>query len=280
MRHASRMRATCAFISTALCLPVASGCAGARPPPCEREQWAGSCFQRGTQPLRELEFPVPHSVYQVIYSPRQDFGVSFFVPPDATLEYQVMSGDEAAFTAYLAQYQTAQCRLVHETSAECTPGRLEIGVPPFDPAVYRASQSAGAAQGCRQIEAQGTGPRPDIGHSEKLGAPLYFARGTDVLDAPSAETLDAAARTLQGDASVECVGLVGQISSGEALGLAEQRARAVKRLLVERGVAENRLMTVTATVPVYSGAERPPADPAEQRVHMTVIIRSLAPASP
>lgn len=280
MRHSPRLRPAAMASALVCALASSGGCAGTQAHPCNRDTWTGSCFQRGTQPLREVEFPVPYTVYQVIFSPRQDFGASFFAPPDASLEYQVMSGDEEAFTAYLAQYRTAQCRLGYEASTECTPGRLEIAIPPFDARLYRAAASADAPQGCRRIEAQGTGAGPDLGHSEKLGAPLHFATGTDALDATGIEALDAAARTLLGDPSIECVGLVGQIASGEPLGLAEQRARAVKRLLVERGVAESRLMTVTATVPVYSGPERPVADPAEQRVHMTIILRSGAAAAP
>jgi outer membrane protein OmpA-like peptidoglycan-associated protein len=86
------------------------------------------------------------------------------------------------------------------------------------------------------------------------------------------------AKRLAADPSVECVGLVGQITNGEPPALAEQRARAVRGLLVSLGVDKSRLTTIAVTESVYGAAAKPQAAEANnRRVSLSVLLKT-APA--
>ena len=77
--------------------------------------------------------------------------------------------------------------------------------------------------------------------------------------------------------SIECLGIVGQIASGESPGLAEQRAKAVRDLLGAHGVPLDRLLTIGATAKVFGNGSRPAEpDPADRRVGFSVLLERPA----
>lgn len=250
------------------------GCAGPQTNSCYRETWAGMCEFSGSTVVKEAELPVPFSVVEVRYSPQKNAQSPNFTPPDTLQTHQVMSRDEQSFDAYLAQYKAVPCQLVYPQTATCSAGQLVLQMPAFDPSAYRVAAPE-APKGCAQIEAQGLNAPNLSNTSEPLSEQILFARDQSTLGPQNFPALDSLAARLNGDRSIECVSLVGRVSTAENLGLAELRAQEVKRALVSRGVESIRLMTVSATQPVYgTGTTRPPPDPKDQRVNLTIVARS------
>jgi outer membrane protein OmpA-like peptidoglycan-associated protein len=75
--------------------------------------------------------------------------------------------------------------------------------------------------------------------------------------------------------------VVGQTSPGEAISLAEARARAVKQLLVSLGVDGKRLLTIAANASLYGPNSKSSVPDAEiRRVTLSVLLKTEGPAKP
>jgi outer membrane protein OmpA-like peptidoglycan-associated protein len=61
--------------------------------------------------------------------------------------------------------------------------------------------------------------------------------------------------------------------------LGELRAQAVKRLLIQQGVPAHKMMTVSASTPLYGAGNEPqPTKPEDMRVSISIILRAQAAA--
>ena len=114
--------------------------------------------------------------------------------------------------------------------------------------------------------------------SPPLTQRISFAENSAQLP-PDADALTGeVAQLLNAKPSIECLGIVGQIASGESPGLAEQRAKAVRDLLGAHGVSLTRLLTIGATAKVFGQGSRPAeADPADRRVGFSVLLEHAPP---
>src|SRR5262245_17584308 len=85
---------------------------------CGYENWSGMCTLRSVNTLRQVEFPQPHSVLEVIYSPVGD-AMSMQTPPDVREEFTVLSNQEAEFRDYLQNHGSAPCQVQPGSNGAC-----------------------------------------------------------------------------------------------------------------------------------------------------------------
>jgi outer membrane protein OmpA-like peptidoglycan-associated protein len=195
------------------------------------------------------------------------------------LEVKSLSKHELSLQQHMESYRQIACQ---QTIKEgCSYNPVVANLPEFDPAAYAAAAPEGP-QGCAKIEAQAIDGGPKIGDktSETLPERFFFARSVSEADGTMLATALSVAQRLGADPSIECVGVVGQSAAGESPGLGELRAQTVKRLLVQQGVPTYRMMTISASTPLYgAGSEQQPAKPEDQRVSITVILRTNQPSA-
>ena len=262
---------------------LAFGCGGPGAQGCPLEGWSGMCGLTNFTKVREVEFPVPHAVYEAIYTPIQNAQSPNYTPPSLRLEVKAVSKHEQALNEHMARYREVPCQ--QSIKEGCAYNPVVANLPEFNPDQYGHAQAEAAGpQGCEKIEAQGVGPKPEIGKgvTETLPERFLFPANASEPDASMAPLAQSVAQRLSADPSIECIGVVGQSAAGESPGLGELRAQAIKRLLLQQGVAAERMMTISASTPLYgSGSERQPSKPEVQRVSITVILRAdRAPAQP
>jgi outer membrane protein OmpA-like peptidoglycan-associated protein len=102
-----------------------------------------------------------------------------------------------------------------------------------------------------------------------------FAVGSSALSPDATSTANAVAKRMASEPSLECLGVVGQISPGESPSLAEARARAVKQLLISLGVEAKRLQTIAATASVFGpGSKAQAEEPDSRRVSLSVLLKT------
>lgn len=254
-----------------------AACGSPMPGRCPLENWSGVCQLTSFTKVREVEMPVPHAVYEAIYAPVRNRQSPNYTPPEVRLEVSALSKYEPLLEQHMQVYRQIPCQ---QTIREgCAYNPVAAQLPEFDPnryARYAQAQPVGP-QGCAKIEEQAGVSVGERG-SESLPERFYFARNSANLDANMPPTAQTVARRLFADPGIECVGVVGQSASGESPGLGELRAQAIKRLLVQQGVQPQRMMTISASTPLYGpGSEQEPPKPEDQRVSITVILRGSPP---
>jgi outer membrane protein OmpA-like peptidoglycan-associated protein len=263
---------------------LAYGCGGPGAQSCPLEGWSGMCGLTNFTKVREVEFPVPHAVYEAIYTPLHNPQSPNYTPPALRLEVTAVSKHEQALHEHMTRYSQISCQ--QSIKEGCAYNPVVANLPKFNPDHYAPAQAQAAGpQGCEKIEAQGVGPNPEIGKdtTETLPERFLFPSNDSAPDASMTPLAQSVAQRLNADPSIECVGVVGQSAAGESPGLGELRAQAIKRLLLQHGVTAERMMTISASTPLYGpGNERQPAKPEDQRVSITVILRAGAgtPAPP
>ena len=234
--------------------------------------------------MREVELPVPHAVYVAIYTPIQNPQSPNYTPPAVRLEVSAVSKHDQALHQHMERYRQIPCQ--QSIKEGCAYNPVVASLPEFDPAHYAQAQTQPTGPvGCAKIETQGLAPNPEIGKdaTQTLPERFLFASNASEPDSSMIALAQSVAQRLNADRSIECVGVVGQSAAGESPGLGELRAQAIKRLLQQQGVAAERMMTISASTPLYGpGNERQPAKPEDQRVSITVILRadSATPAPP
>jgi outer membrane protein OmpA-like peptidoglycan-associated protein len=249
-------------------------CGGPSERHCAAESaWDGSCQLKGVTKLREAELPVPHAVYEALYEPQPNPSNPNYTPPAIRKELHVLGNQELELEAYLKQNEKVPCHMAAPAPGDCTPGQLALELPPFAPT---GAQAANEVHGCAQIEHQATQDKlPELSkNAASMPEVFLFAESSARASDDAVRLANAVAARMTGSPGIECVAIVGQISPGEAPGLAADRARTVRQLLEAGGVAPGRLTTITITENVYgTGTGGPATDPNKRRVTLRILLQ-------
>ena len=270
--------------SVGLVLPLAlvfTSCGGPSGSTCPLENWSGTCGLTNFAKVREVEMPVPHAVYEAIYTPMQNPALPNYTPPPLRLEVSALSKHELALQEHMRRYSQLSCQ---QTIKEgCSYNPVVATLPEFNPLEYASAAEETGPQGCAKIEEQSVNGAPEIGNkaTEALPDRFFFPKNISDPDPKFTPLAASVAQKLAADPSIECVGVVGQSASGESPGLAELRAQTVKRLLLGQGVPAYKMMTVSTSTPLFgTGNEPQPAKPEDMKVSITIILRSTAGPAP
>lgn len=253
---------------------LAFACGGPGTGPCPLQNWSGVCDLTNFTRLRDVEFPVPHSVYEAVYTPVANADSPNYSPPAIRIEIQALSKYEPSLQQHMQANRRIACQQTIRDG--CAYNQAVASFPEFDPNRYAQAAPTGP-QGCEKVEGQASA---SIGQrsSETLPEQFQFVHNSTDIDATMSATAQTVAQRLSADPSIECVGVVGQSAAGESPGVSELRAQAIKRLLAQAGVQPKRMMTVSTSTPLYgANNEREAPKPEDQRVNITIILRAGAP---
>jgi outer membrane protein OmpA-like peptidoglycan-associated protein len=265
----------------AICLAFLVSCAKSQTTShCAEERWEGECQLMSVTKVEDKEFPVPHVVMEAVYKPVPNAAYPSFTPGALAERTLVKSQYELSLYDYLEGHPRVACRATAPASGACVAPKLSIALAPFDAEAAASANAAPPVTGCAQIESSSSqdGVRAAQAASTVVPQRLAFAEGSAELP-PDADALTGeVAKLLREKTTIECLGVVGQIASGESPALAEQRAKAVRDLLGAHGVPLTRLLTIGVTAKVFGNGSRPDvADPADRRVSFSVLLER-APA--
>lgn len=264
-------------LSVAAPLGCANGQSAAR---CAPERWEGECQLASVTKVEDAEFPIPHVVMEAVYRPIANANFPGYTPGALAERTMAKAQYELTLYDYLEAHPRVACRAEAPQNSACVSPKVAISLPPFDPEAATRTAAAPAVTGCAQIEATSTQDKLQGGQQTRTFVPqrISFAENSADLP-PDADALTGEiAKLLSAKPNIECLGIVGQIASGESPGLAEQRAKAVRDLLGAHGVALTRLLTIGATAKVFGQGSRPAeADPADRRVGFSVLLEQAPP---
>jgi len=266
----------------ASCVALGSGCAnGQTANHCAPEAWAGECQLASVTKVEDAEFPIPHVVLEAVYRPLQNATYPGYTPGALAQRTLVKSEYEIALSDFLEAHARVACHAEAPPNSACVAPRIALSLPAFDPEAAARANPAPPITGCAQIEATSTQDKLQGAKNTQtfVSQRLAFAENSAELP-PDADALTGEVATLlRSKPGIECLGIVGQIASGEPPALAEQRAKAVRDLLGAHGVSLTRLLTVGVTAKVFGNGSRPgEVDPADRRVSFSVLLeRAPAP---
>ncbi len=266
-------RSSVGFVGVAAALLVQS-CGGPSGGTCPLKDWSGTCKLTSFVKVREAALPMPHSVFEAVYSPEPLAESPNYTPPDVRLEVKAASKYELALQEHMQRNQRIPCQQMIRDGCSYNPVVAQF--PEFDPFQAQATAPTGPV-GCEKIEAQGLGAQPEIGQgtTESFPERFLFQHNVSDADASMGSVAQAVAQRMSADPNIECIGVTGQSAGGESPALGQLRAAAIKRLLVQAGVPAEKMMTISASVAVATGGnEVPVAKPEDQRVTITVILRN------
>jgi len=226
--------------------------------------------------------PMPYVVYEAIYTPQTNDEYPQFTPSDVRLRFGAPARHEVALVDHLKRQEQVACRAPIAQSS-CLPEQVTADVLPFDAEKASATDTPSIV-GCAAIDAASEQDR--LARTRTEGSPIAerftFGEGSAAISPDATNTARDVAKRLSDEPNLECLGLVGQTAPGEALSLAEARARAVKQLLISLGVDSRRLLTIAANASVAnSGSKSQPAiDPESRRVSLRVLLQTTAKSAP
>ena len=261
---------------SAVCVSCIIGCGGGGEAAsrCAPRSWEGQCELVSVTKVEDREFPIPYVVMEAVYRPIADPNHPGVTPGAIAIRSDARGEFELPLYDYLEAHPRVACRTEPAQNGACASGKVAISLPPFDPATVRANPVP-PVTGCAQIEATSAQDKLQGGQKTQtfVNQRIAFAANSSELP-PAADALAAeVASVLREKPGIECLGIVGQIASGEAPALAEQRAKAVRDLLGAHGVSLTRLLTIGATAKVFGNGSRPAdADPADRRVGFSVLL--------
>jgi outer membrane protein OmpA-like peptidoglycan-associated protein len=270
-------------IKGVLALLVGAGCAGqsAARADCATSAWSGSCTLRALTKVEDRDLPMPYVVYEAIYTPQPNPQHAQYTPAEVRLRFGAPGQYEFALQDHLKAQSTVSCQSP-VAQGSCIPEGIVANVLPFD-AEHAAVAPPTHASGCAAIEAASEQDRVNQSRNATVVMPERFVFDVDsaALSPEATTTASGVAKQLQADPTLECVGLVGQITPGESASLAEARAHAVKELLVSMGVARGRLLTIAVTANVFGpGAKVQDAEPNKRRVSLSVLLKTAPAPAP
>jgi len=225
--------------------------------------------------IKESELPLPSVVIEALYRPVGAPGAPPPALPDVRREFTALSKHEDALRQHLESQQSVQCYLNPPSPGACQPGQLVVATAEFDATRATANTNDTGIKGCAQIEAASSQDRvtQNQGDAEVIPERLQFAEASAELPGDATALVDAVASRLKEHPNLECVGVIGQWVHGENMEIAFGRARAVRELLIARGIEPERLvsLTVSGRLVTPSGLPQPP-DPKERRVAFSVLL--------
>jgi outer membrane protein OmpA-like peptidoglycan-associated protein len=252
-------------------------CAGSQKAECAAERWEGECQLTSVTKVEDAEFPIPHVVFEAVYKPIANATYPGFTPGAIAERTFAKAEFELPLYDYLEAHPRVACRTEAPPSAACVAPKVTIALAPFDATAAARTSAAPPVTGCAQIEATSTQDKLQGAQQTQtfVAQRLKFAANSAELP-PEAEALTGeVAKLLSAKPSIECLGVIGQIASGEPPALAEQRAKAVRDLLGAHGVPLTRLLTIGVTAKVFGSGSRPEeADPADRRVSFSVLLET------
>ena len=263
-------------IALATCAAWLASCANSQTVNrCAPEVWQGECQLASVTKVEDKEFPVPVVVMEAVYRPVQNAQYPSYTPGALAQRTLVKSQYELPLYDYLEAHPRVACRAEAPPNGACTAPQVAISLPPFDPESAARTNAAPTITGCAQIEATSTQDRLQGGQKTQTFVTQHLAFAENSADLPpdaEAVTVEVA-QLLSQKPTIECLGVVGQIASGEPPALAEQRAKAVRDLLSAHGVAKSRLLTIGASAKVFGNGSRPAdPDPKDRRVGFSVLL--------
>lgn len=269
--------------SLAICLStlLGLGCAKSQTVgQCAPERWEGECQLASITKVEDKEFPVPHVVMEAVYRPVENPRFPTYTPGALAERTLVKSVYELPLFDYLEAHPRVACAAQAPAGGACVAPKVTIALAPFNPEAAGSVAAAPAVTGCAQIEATSTqdAVRENQGGKTAVSQRIAFAESSSELPPDANQLTGQVAELLRAQPSIECLGIVGQIASGESPALAEQRAKAVRDLLGAHGVPLTRLLTIGATAKVFGQGSRPAeADPADRRVSFSVLLQKTPP---
>jgi outer membrane protein OmpA-like peptidoglycan-associated protein len=246
---------------------------------CPSEVWAGECQLASVNKVEDGEFPTPHVVLEATYRPLQNPQYPTYTPGALVERNWAKAQHEMALYDFLEAHPRVACRTEAPAGGACVAPKVAVSLPPFDPEAATRNSAAPAVTGCAQIEATSTQDKLQGGQSTTtfVQQRLTFAENSAQLPPEADAITGEVAQLLAANPGIECLGIVGQIASGETPALAEQRAKAVRDLLGAHGVSLTRLLTIGATAKVFGTGSRPAeADPKDRRVSFSVLLEKPA----
>ena len=258
-----------------------SGCAGANQGAmrCPYANWSGSCTLKALNKTREVEFPQPHVVFEAVYAPVPDPNGGGNVPPDTREQFKVLANNELEFRDFIMKNGTVGCGVQQAGDGTCTDVKVALAIPPFVPTGTDMGAPVAQKIGCAKLESNSSDPPPPTTAQPTQLQPneFFFEQNLSDVNQQLIEQVNTAAKVLRDNPGIECLGVVGQVTSGESPSLAGQRAVTIKNLLVGAGVEEARLTTFTATVRLYgTGVGMAEGDPKERKVNLRVMLLKSA----
>lgn len=248
-------------------------CGGPSERSCAAEApWSGTCKLKSVVKVRHAELPVPHGIFEVIYEPQSNPSSPNFTPPALREEIRVLANQELELGDYFKKHETAPCQMAAPPQGTCQPGKVSINLPPFQPTGATAAQEV---HGCAQIESQATQDKlPELSkNAQQMPEVMLFEQASAVAGAEVTQAAAAAAQRMKATPGIECVAVVGQVSPGEHPSVANERAKAVRDLLLKNGIDASRVTIVAVTAAVYGGGtEAPPPDPQKRRVTLRILL--------
>jgi outer membrane protein OmpA-like peptidoglycan-associated protein len=250
---------------------------------CAPEHWEGECQLTSVTKVEDKEFPIPHVVMEAVYRPIGNPQYPTYTPGALAERTLVKSEFELPLSDYIEAHPRVPCSAQTTVSGSCVAPAVKISLAPFDQEAATRSSAVPPVTGCAQIEATNTQDAVRQGQNTTtiVTQRVTFPESSAQLP-PDANALTAeVANMLKAHPEVECLGIVGQIASGEPPALAEERAKAVRDLLGAHGVPLARLLTIGATAKVFGTGSRPAeADPADRRVSFSVLLEKAPPPPP
>ncbi len=133
-------------------------------------------------------------------------------------------------------------------SAEFSPGYYSVFVQAEGYAIYREDLSIVASE-VAEVKAVLQRPKTEVKKERiEILEKVFFAQGSSTIEARSFPLLDEVANVMLRNSDIKIIEIAGHTSSEGALDLnnrlSKDRAQAVMRYLIERGVSENRLQAV------------------------------------
>jgi outer membrane protein OmpA-like peptidoglycan-associated protein len=252
-------------------------CASGSSPRCQVESWEGECQLASITKVEDAEFPTPHVVLEAVYRPVANDRYPDYTPGALTKKTWAKAQHELPLYDYLEAHPRVACRTETPTSSACVAPTVTVAIADFDAEAAARATAAPPVTGCAQIEATSTQDKLQGGQTTQtfVSQRLQFAVNSAELPANAGSVTAEVAQLLKSKPSIECLGVVGQISMGEPPALAETRAKAVRDLLGTHGVELSRLLTIGVTAKVFGNGARPEqADPADRRVSFTVLLET------
>lgn len=267
-----------------LCGLSLSGCAKSQTSgQCVPEPWQGECELVSVTKVEDREFPVPIVVMEAVYRPIPNATYPSFTPGSLAERRMVKSQYELSLYDYIEGHPRVACSATPPAGGACVAPKVAIALAPFDADAAASANAPPPVTGCAQIESTSTQDAVQTAQQASTVVPqrIAFAEQSAELP-PDADALAGqVAQLLRDKGGIECLGVVGQIASGESPALAEQRAKAVRDLLGAHGIPLNRLLTIGATAKVFGNGSRPAeADPADRRVSFSVLLERAPQQKP
>jgi outer membrane protein OmpA-like peptidoglycan-associated protein len=260
----------------AACVALAIGCNTTQTASrCVVDAWEGECQLASVTKVEDAEFPIPHVVMEAVYRPIANSQHPDFTPGALAERTMAKSQYELPLYDYLESHPRVACRTEAPQNGACVAAKIAIALPPFDPEAAAKASPAPAITGCAQIEATSTQDKLQGGQQTHtfVAQRIAFAENSAQLP-PEADALAGeVAQLLKSNVNIECLGVVGQIASGEPPALAEQRAKNVRDLLGAHGISVTRLLTIGVTAKVFGAGSRPAEGEAkDRRVGFSVLL--------